>query len=41
MTKEQVRAKIKAILSKDPRFKDAKVIINFKDKKRGKNKRQI
>jgi len=27
MTKEQVEAKIKEILDKDPRFKNAKVII--------------
>ena len=33
MTKEEVEAKIKAILSKDPRYKNAKLIIKFKDKK--------
>jgi len=37
MTKEQVRAKIKAILSKDPRFKDAKVVIKFTDKRKRDN----
>lgn len=33
MTKDEVVAKIKAILSKDPLFKGAKVEIVFKDKK--------
>jgi len=32
MTKEQVEEKIKEILSKDDRFKNAKVIIEFKEK---------
>lgn len=32
MTKDEVKKKIKAILSKDPRFKNAKVVINFTDK---------
>jgi len=34
MTKEAVEKKIKAILSKDPRFKDAKVVVKFKDKRK-------
>ena len=33
MTKREVEQKIKSILEKDPRFKDAKVIITFKNKK--------
>ena len=33
MTKEEVQKKIKAILSKDPRYKNAKVIVKFTDKK--------
>jgi len=33
MTKEEVEAKIKAILSKDPRYKNAVVKIKFVDKK--------
>jgi len=33
MTKEEVEAKIKEILDEDPRYKDAKLIIEFKDKK--------
>jgi len=37
MTKDEVVAKIKAILSKDPRFKDAKVVIKFTDKRKRDN----
>lgn len=33
MTKEQIIEKIKEILSRDKRFKDAKVTIDFVDKK--------
>ena len=33
MTKKQVKAKIKKILSKDPRFKNAKVMVKFTDEK--------
>lgn len=33
MTKEEVIQKIKDILSKDSRFKDAKINIKFKEKK--------
>ena len=32
MTKEDVAKKIKEILDKDPRYKDAKVKIKFRDK---------
>ena len=34
MTKEQVKAKIKEILEKDPRFRGAVVKIEFTDKKK-------
>jgi len=33
MTKKEVEQKIKSILAKDPRFKDAKITIQYKDKK--------
>jgi hypothetical protein len=33
MTKEQVEQKIKEILAKDKSFNDAKITINFKDKR--------
>ena len=33
MTKEEVEQKIKSILEKDPLFKDAKITIQYKDKK--------
>lgn len=39
MTKDEVQKKIKEILSKDPRFKNAKVTINFTDKKKEKSSR--
>jgi hypothetical protein len=32
MTKEQVEAKIRAILNKDPIYKDAKIYVKFSDK---------
>lgn len=34
MSKDEVIAKIKAILAKDKRYKDATVKVEFKDKKR-------
>jgi len=33
MTKEEVEAKIKEILNKDPLYQDAKITVRFKDKK--------
>jgi hypothetical protein len=32
MTKEQIEAKIKEILSKDPLYQDVKITIRFKEK---------
>ena len=34
MTKADVEAIIKEMLSKDPRFRDAKITVGFKDKRR-------
>jgi len=39
MTKKEVEQKIKSILAKDPRFKDAKITIQYKDKKTEKGER--
>lgn len=41
MTKEQVIQKIKEILAKDKRFKDAKIEIDFINKHDGKTKTEI
>ena len=38
MTKEEVEAKIKEILNKDPRYKDAKIEITLSKKKKSKSK---
>jgi len=37
MTKREVKQKIKSILEKDPKYKDAKIIITFKDRKENQN----
>jgi len=37
ITKKEIRAKIKAILAEDPRYENAKITVNFIDKKRSKN----
>jgi len=40
MTKNEIRAKIKEILNKDPIFKNAKIEINFTDKKTNNKQKQ-
>jgi len=37
MTKEEVEAKVKEILAKDKKYKDAKITLVFKDKRKKDN----
>jgi len=37
MTKEEAEAKVKEILAKDEKYKDAKVTLVFKDKRKQRN----
>ena len=37
MTKEEAEAKVKEILAKDKKYKDTKVTLVFKDKRRQRN----
>ena len=37
MTKEEVKAKVKEILAKDKKYKDAKVTLAFKEKRKKNN----